>query len=155
MKEHERQAMTLSPADSAALKPRSRTYSLPGGTTAPTLARQHVRAYLGAWRIPAAAVDDAATIASELTTNAVRHTESPFVEVEIGLFPGGVRIAVHDSGPRPDTPLTEIAELAEGGLSERGRGLGIVRALATCWGAEPTNGTGLRVWAAIDQEARS
>ncbi|MFF3460707.1 ATP-binding protein [Streptomyces sp. NPDC002730] len=136
------------PAQMATTPPRH-AYVLDGDATAPSRARRHVRDDLTSWRMPAECIDNAVAIVSELTTNAVEHTDSERIRVEIERFPDEVQVAVRDSGPRPDTPFDEIPA-KDHCLSEHGRGLDIVRRLATRWGASPTPGSGLRVWAAIE-----
>jgi anti-sigma regulatory factor (Ser/Thr protein kinase) len=74
--------------------------------------------------------DDAAIITTELATNAVIHARTDFT-VTIARRPGGtIRVAVRDDSlvpPRPRRPLP---------LEGSGRGLGLVEAMATGWGAD-------------------
>lgn len=127
-------------------------YVLDGTETAPARARRHVRMDLTALRLPEECIERAVLVVSELATNAVRHTGSERIRLEIEPFADEVHVAVRDSGPRPQTPLHQIAvEQGDPADCEHGRGLDIVRQLSTRWGSSPTPGAGLRVWAAIER----
>ena len=95
----------------------------------PTQARHFVIDTLAAWEC-GAPLDDAALIATELATNAVLHAGTGFTVV-VSRRPGGtIRIAVRDASmvrPRPRRA---------GPLESSGRGLRLVEALATDWGAD-------------------
>jgi anti-sigma regulatory factor (Ser/Thr protein kinase) len=89
--------------------------------------------------------DDVILYASELATNAAQHSDSrkPGGTFTVGtqLLPGDqVQIEVEDDGGPWVEPSPDPA---------RGRGLDIVRALATACEVTPTD-TGRRVWARID-----
>jgi two-component sensor histidine kinase len=76
-------------------------------------------------------------VVSELATNAVRHADGTY-EVIITLDDGGVTVAVADSNPKlPERRAPDV---------EGGRGLTIVAALTSDWGAEPVEGDGKLVW---------
>lgn len=91
------------------------------------------------------AAGDAAVCVSELATNAVLHSRSGRpggrFSVCVALQPGSVRVAVADEGGpwRPE----------RNGDGQSGRGLLIVRALASRWGREE-NEAGRTVWFEID-----
>jgi serine/threonine-protein kinase RsbW len=73
--------------------------------------------------------DDVATVATELAANAVTHTgsgRSGFFAVEVTWTAGMVRVTVADGG----APSEPRFDADPGPLSERGRGLVIVRSLA-------------------------
>ena len=81
-------------------------------------------------------------LTSELVTNAVVHTTTPFV-LDVTLEPGVVRVAVVDGGagePRAQGP---------GAASEHGRGLQLVADLASRWGTDPLP-HGKQVWFELD-----
>lgn len=82
-------------------------------------------------------VDAAELMASELTSNCVRHAGTAFdVSVQVREV---IRVEVCDSGggdPRPLSPGPE---------EPSGRGLMIVQALSRSWGVEPA-GDGKKVW---------
>ncbi|MFJ8388565.1 ATP-binding protein [Streptomyces sp. NPDC094438] len=132
----------------AATGPESRAYVFDRDLTAPTLARRRVREDLTGWKVSPDHIDIAVQVISEIATNAVEHTESVRIRLEVQRHPDEIEVAVRDSGPRPRAGLT--ARNGSGnGLAEGGRGLYLVQELAARWGAEPTPGNGLRVWAAI------
>ncbi len=82
-------------------------------------------------------VDAAELMASELTSNCVRHAGTAFdVRVQVR---GDIRVEVSDHGggePRPLSP---------GPDEPSGRGLMIVQAMSRSWGVEPA-GEGKKVW---------
>ena len=80
----------------------------------------------------------ASLLASELATNALRHTRGGF-ELVVDLAAAHVRIEVHDTSPT--APLPRRPDADEGG----GRGLLIVGSLADAWGVERRPG-GKAVW---------
>ncbi|MFF1737216.1 ATP-binding protein [Streptomyces sp. NPDC058247] len=132
----------------AATGPESRAYVLDRDLTAPTLARHRVREDLTDWKVSPNHIDTAVQVISEIATNAVEHTQSLRIRLEVQRYPDEIEIAVRDSGPRPGGALTARNGFGNG-LTEGGRGLYLVQELAARWGAEPTPGNGLRVWAAI------
>jgi serine/threonine-protein kinase RsbW len=96
------------------------------------------------------AADDIILCASELATNAVRHSRSRLsggmVTLHVELSRGDhVRIAVVDDGG----PWT-----GTGSGPDRGRGLSIVAALAADWGIA-TGPAGRTAWALFDWSASS
>ncbi|MGW0661838.1 ATP-binding protein [Streptodolium elevatio] len=107
-------------------KPITRSYVLPDAPGSAKLARDHVRALLFAQRLPHL-TDDAALLASELTTNAVLHA-SGRPELRLRLDESTLRIEVVDSGQGvPGTPPPSLDRTF-------GRGLWIVERLSTRWG---------------------
>ncbi|MFE4264511.1 ATP-binding protein [Streptomyces sp. NPDC056883] len=123
-----------------------RVYVLDRTATVPTIARRRVRAALVDWQVPPEDIDTAVQVISEIATNAIEHTLSRRVCLEVERYPDEIQVAVRDSGPRPQAPL---AARTDAGMEEGGRGLLLVHALAARWGAEPVPGNGLRVWATI------
>jgi anti-sigma regulatory factor (Ser/Thr protein kinase) len=92
------------------------------------------------------ALDDAMLVASELVTNAVRHSlcaQDEFVAVRISRN-GWLRIAVVDPGAS-----YQNAEIAERPIELGGLGLKVVEQLAARWGTE-RRGDGYRVWAELE-----
>ncbi|MCS0637197.1 ATP-binding protein [Streptomyces sp. LP05-1] len=108
-------------------------------------------ARLGAWEVPEAAVEAAALIVAELAANAFTHGRLPGRDFRLALkVPGDgrvLRIEVTDTraerlpGTRPGRPVFD---------SESGRGLLLVDALASRWGAASEPVPRKTVWAELD-----
>ena len=107
-------------------------------------ARNVVSVLLPGWALPDDVCCDAVLVVSELVTNAFLHApETASFELEIARRLNGVRVSVADgSSLRP-----MIRELSSDLPS--GRGLHIVKILATQWGSEAHHG-GKRVWVDLD-----
>ena len=120
---------------------------VPATAHGPAAARRVVSALLPAWELPELC-DDAELVVSELVTNAYRHAPgTDSFELELVRRDDGVRIALADGNSvRP-----VIAELASDN-QPTGRGMALVAALATRWGAEDHHG-GKRVWVDLDRDA--
>jgi anti-sigma regulatory factor (Ser/Thr protein kinase) len=73
------------------------------------------------------AVEDTCLMVSELTTNCVRYTSTPFV-VGVDHTPQGVRVEVTDNGG--GEPVLQPLQFTEPG----GRGLRIIQVLSDDWG---------------------
>jgi anti-sigma regulatory factor (Ser/Thr protein kinase) len=89
---------------------------------------------------------DATLVASELVTNAVRHslcTEDEYLSVLV-TRDGRLRISVLDPGRSG-----RDAEIADRPIELGGLGLKVVEQLATAWGAE-RHDEGYSVWAELD-----
>ncbi len=111
--------------------------SLPGDRASVGEARVWLDATLQALRVPAAMIDSATLVLSELVTNAITHTRSGQQGGEVT-----VEALVHHQGAR--TELT--VRVVDGGATtvprprevspdaEHGRGLFLVQALAQAWG---------------------
>ncbi|WAX76843.1 ATP-binding protein [Streptomyces sp. KMM 9044] len=115
------------------------------------LARRLVSHRLDDWGHPyTAPVNETVTlITSELTANAVRHGHAPGRDfhVQLTLTEDVVRIEVTDTrtekGPPANPPATDS-------LSESGRGMLLVTALADDWGVSPRQSApGKAVWAEL------
>ncbi|WP_326594797.1 ATP-binding protein [Streptomyces sp. NBC_01803] len=118
-------------------------FALPAVDASTSEARRRTRLKLAEWRTPDETCDDAQLVMSELVTNALRHTGSHTVVCELRLLGGLLRIAVTGDGMGPQEPPRPAAE-----EDESGRGLFLVRALATVWGVRPREGgRGHVVWA--------
>jgi anti-sigma regulatory factor (Ser/Thr protein kinase) len=120
---------------------------LPAAPEAAAMARLRVRELLESRDAPveADAVDVAVLAASELVTNAVQAEPSETVTLGLALRAGCLRIAVLDTSPEPPA----VREAAPGELTEDGRGLALVAALASCWGWHRIPGGGKAVYAEI------
>jgi anti-sigma regulatory factor (Ser/Thr protein kinase) len=95
-------------------------------------------------------LEDGLLVASELVTNAVRHSGcggEHRLSVEVGRRDGNLVISVHDPGLSRD-----VAEPAEREVSDPGgRGLQIIQRLSVRWGSERPDG--YRVWAELPVRA--
>ena len=110
---------------------------------APAQARRFVREELTGLLRPGAAVadvlDQAELLTSEVAANAVKASRQSF-EVALAVHHTWVQVGVMDQGP--GWPELQDPDPREPG----GRGLRIVAAVATAWGAEPVPAGGKRVW---------
>jgi anti-sigma regulatory factor (Ser/Thr protein kinase) len=120
---------------------------LPGAVPS---ARLHARLVVCEWGL-AGLAGDAELIVSELVTNAVTHgmravaaADPPPVRLRLARLPGGVQIEVWDSCD--DMPQVRCDPLGE---ETGGRGLVLVAALATRWGACRAPGGGKCVFAVL------
>ncbi|MFE9906396.1 ATP-binding protein [Streptomyces achromogenes] len=102
---------------------------LPRQTCAAPDARHFVVDVLKDWGL-LGVLDDAATVVTELVTNAVQHTKTPTIRVIVRRMPSNVvRVIVIDK--RPDAwPALQSA----GPLECAGRGLALVDAVTRAWG---------------------
>ncbi len=87
-------------------------------------------------------VDRAVLVASELVTNAIRHTPDGGT-IDVQVAPELLRLEVSDASH------THPAELPHGEHATHGRGLPIISSLASSWGVHDS-ATGKTVWATID-----
>jgi anti-sigma regulatory factor (Ser/Thr protein kinase) len=103
---------------------------LPVEASSAAAARHIVAELLAAWQLPQFS-DDLQLIASELVTNAYQHTPyADSFELELIGRRGSVRVSIADGS----TIKPVIKELDPS--SPTGRGLQLVRALSSRWGAE-------------------
>ncbi|MFF3740846.1 ATP-binding protein [Streptomyces sp. NPDC002566] len=124
-------------------------YSLhiPNDPRAVTICRRTLRLILtmhGLIRL----VDTAELLATELVSNAVRHTKGP-AALRVHWSAGVLRIGAWDADPEPTEPPKTPKPLDRLTDAENGRGLALVRAYAQVWGWQPqsTNGgRGKYVW---------
>ncbi|MEV1021601.1 ATP-binding protein [Streptomyces sp. NPDC050264] len=118
-------------------------------------ARRMTRDHLSGWGACDDTCDAAALVVSELVTNAIVHTASRRIHCELHELCDDagerVRIAVRDEGSLPgDTRAAGRIAPEE----EHGRGLLLVAAVSTAWGAQET-GPGLLVWAELPRDAQA
>ncbi|MEU9398940.1 ATP-binding protein [Streptomyces sp. NPDC048242] len=118
--------------------------TLPREPESAATARRLVRAACAAWGLHGAA-ENGALVVSELVANAVRHARRDSIRVVVErVAPGTVRVAVADFSralPEPCTPKDD---------EEGGRGLTLVAALASNWGADERR-WGKVVWAELEE----
>jgi anti-sigma regulatory factor (Ser/Thr protein kinase) len=120
---------------------------LPHAPSSVGVARRRLSSELLAHGVRAGVVDDASVIVSELLSNALRHARPlPSGQIRVSWVRNGdeVEVAVSDGGamtePRRSQPTLS---------SLGGRGLGIVEALAECWGVRHEEGC-TTVWAVLN-----
>lgn len=99
-------------------------------------ARHFVAAVLGNWGLDS---EDLLLLVSELATNAVLHARSDF-EVSVERSRDHVRVEVFDQNTR----LPSFAVAPPDAYS--GRGLMLLRELATAWGVESHSDVGKTIW---------
>jgi anti-sigma regulatory factor (Ser/Thr protein kinase) len=117
---------------------RRMTETFPDAPEFVSRARHDVEAFLRGADVSEDVMQTAALLASELVTNAVLHAHSPFtLTAELGAQ--RLRVEVEDAS----TQLPEV--LRPTPSSAAGRGMFMVEALSSRWGAEPMPG-GKRVW---------
>ncbi|MGW6389196.1 ATP-binding protein [Streptomyces sp. NPDC055103] len=119
-------------------------FELPALTSSVARARRLAEERLILWGCGPGIRETVALVVSELVTNAVVHTASGRVICELREGEDTLRIAVRDEGGPAGPRMRDCGE------EERGRGLLIVDALCTAWGADRTgHGTAQIVWAEL------
>ncbi|MEV4945363.1 ATP-binding protein [Streptomyces sp. NPDC053755] len=119
-------------------------FELPARTVSVARARRLAEERLILWGCDPEIRDTVTLIVSELVTNAVVHTASAHVVCELREGEEQLRIAVRDEGGPADPRIRDCGE------EERGRGLVLVDALCSAWGADSTgHGTARIVWAEL------
>jgi anti-sigma regulatory factor (Ser/Thr protein kinase) len=105
------------------------------------VARRFVASACELWRCEEVS-EDAVAIVSELVGNVVRHAGTE-ADLRLELRRELLTVAVTDGNPR--FPIVRPPSTTR----ENGLGLGIVTALSTAWGANPTSAGGKVVWATL------
>lgn len=118
--------------------------SLSAGPEIVPVARRFVVDQLQRWRVRSELREDAALIASELVTNALRYGPPPIM-LDISLAGDRVRLSVADSSPEAPHAVAPVF------LAESGRGLALLQALSASWGSE-IDALGKRVWCELAPE---
>lgn len=134
-------------ADLVAHGMRSAALVLPADVRASGQARRFLAHVLAEWRVPDETVQTALLLQSELVTNAVVHAESSS-ELRVQLSEGRLRVQVRDGGGGAQPPVVADAPAADP-LRVHGRGLLLVDALSSEWGAEQ-DATGATAWFVLD-----
>jgi anti-sigma regulatory factor (Ser/Thr protein kinase) len=117
---------------------------IPNDPRAVTVSRRTLRLILtmhGLIRL----VDVAELLATELVSNAVRHTKGP-AALRVRWSAGVLRIGAWDADPAPPEPPVPLEQAVD---REEGRGLALVKACADLWGWQPLARQGNRgkvVW---------
>ncbi|MER7516613.1 ATP-binding protein [Streptomyces sp. NPDC126499] len=119
-------------------------FELPARTESVSRARRLAEERLILWGCGPDIRETVALVVSELVTNAVVHTASARFVCELREGEERLRIAVRDEGGPAGPRIRDCGE------EERGRGLILVDALASAWGADRTgHGTAQIVWAEL------
>ncbi|MGW1001678.1 ATP-binding protein [Streptomyces sp. NPDC002520] len=114
------------------------TLHIPNDLRAVTICRRTLRLILTMHGL-IGMVDTAELLATELVSNAVRHTKGP-AALRVRRSPEGmVWIGAWDTDPEPPDPPRPLEQAGE---LEEGRGLGLVMACAEYWGWQPSAGFG-------------
>ncbi|WP_405906594.1 ATP-binding protein [Streptomyces sp. NBC_00828] len=126
------------------------TWQLPRIPRSAGRARALLREQFAAWKVDGEVTDTAELLLSELVTNSIQHGYVPPGR-EIGLrlvrYEGRLRVEVADA----NTAWPVASTAAEGDERGRGRGLGLVAALADRWGCCPRrHGIGKAVWVELE-----
>jgi len=138
------------PESTEATDPDSWEYSLyiPNDLRAVTVSRRTLRLILTMHGL-IGLVDVAELLASELVSNAVRHTKGP-AALRVRWSAGVLRIGAWDADSRQPQPPRDLGQIVESEEEEEdGRGLGMVLACADLWGWQPLSRFGNRgkfVW---------
>ncbi|MFF2994778.1 ATP-binding protein [Streptomyces sp. NPDC057950] len=121
------------------------TLTIPNDLRAVTVSRRTLRLILTAHGL-IGLVDVAELLATELVSNAVRHTKGPAALRVRWAPPGTLRLGAWDADPEPPEPPRPSDRFAE---REEGRGLELVQACSDLWGWQPLSRFGNRgkyVW---------
>ncbi|MER7836543.1 ATP-binding protein [Streptomyces sp. NPDC096040] len=121
------------------------TLTIPNDLRAVTVSRHTLRLVLTAHGL-VRFLEVAELLATELVSNAVRHTKGPAALRVRWSPPGTLRIGAWDADPEPPEPPVPLEGLGE---LEEGRGLALVRACSDLWGWQPLSRFGNRgkyVW---------
>lgn len=120
-------------------------WRLPTSRRSPARGRVLLAEQAREWKLPPDTADTAVLLVSELLTNACLHARAPrgrYIAARCVLGDGGLRVEVSDAGGS-ELPVAREA----GPDDETGRGLALVAALASRWGAYPRrHGIGKTVW---------
>ena len=123
-------------------RPLSTTLTVTADATATRSARALVRDLCATASIGPQAVETAVLLVTELVSNAIQHGGgSALVDADVDRT--RLRVSVADSDPR--LPTAALAAID----AERGRGLLLVEALSSRWGATPLD-DGKVVWFELD-----
>ncbi|MEU6506817.1 ATP-binding protein [Streptomyces sp. NPDC046942] len=116
------------------------TLYIPNDLRAVTVARRTLRLILTLYDLTGL-LEVAELLATELVSNAVRHTKGP-AALRVCRSPEGmVWIGAWDTDPVPPDPPRALEQVAE---LEAGRGLGLIMACAEYWGWQPAARFGYR-----------
>lgn len=120
--------------------------TLAPGFESPMTARNVTKVTLTEWSL-GSLCEDAAVIASELTTNAIRHGvgDDPDGTLRLILVRYRDHFVCMVTDPADEPPSLQEPDH----IAESGRGLHIIAAMSRAWGWTPLPGGGKAVWAAL------
>lgn len=118
------------------------SYALPTDGSAPGRARDYARRLMAPYHLAERVRRTVVLVVSELVTNAVQHGDAP-LGFAVVVADDVVHVEVRDHG----APLPLVREAPAASL--RGRGLAIVRRVATDWGVVEHAEGGKTVWADV------
>ncbi len=93
--------------------------------------------------VAAEGLRDAELLTSELVSNALRHSESGRVRLQVSCGDGKLRVDVTDEAPPLELPSEPHMP---GPDAESGRGLPLLALMAHRWGVSRAEGVGNQVW---------
>ncbi|MET8246481.1 SpoIIE family protein phosphatase [Streptomyces sp. NPDC005202] len=134
-------ALLLMRYDGMAVRPLRESWTVWRVPEAVRHGRRFTRRTLRAWGVTEE-TDAVLLVVSELVTNALVHTGGQ-VRLDLTLVNHRLRVAVADTSPRTPVKPTSIGWEATGG-----RGILLVEAMSSAWGALPVSG-GKQVWAEL------
>jgi hypothetical protein len=120
--------------------------ALPADELAPGLARRFLRRTLNDWRVAEPVVDAALLCSSEVVTNVVMHVRRSSV-LTVKCDGEHLAVAVHQPRGVNESSIKPVDGLEP--LRVAGRGLALVDAVASRWGADST-ASGTCVWFELD-----
>ncbi|MFE3866328.1 ATP-binding protein [Streptomyces goshikiensis] len=123
------------------------SFILPGRSyITPAKARRHAADTLRDWDVQSECAERVLLIVSELVTNSIQHSHSPYIVLSFEICAGSVLIFVSTQGSTLGMPIGprshEVMDLS-------GRGLFLVDIMAARWGTERVKDKGITVWAAV------
>lgn len=121
------------------------TYRLPRAAASVPTARALVEEICGDFRMPIRVTETAVLLTSEVMSNAVLHGAGA-TTLTIEVRPGRLRVSVHDEGEGAPHVQRRLPPDAD-----HGRGVFLVEALASRWGADRRSPVGKTVWFELDR----
>lgn len=111
-------------------------------------ARATVDAALTSWGCPPGVVDDSRLLVSELLTNSVNHAPGGWITLDVMLV--GDRLLVEVTDDSLAQPVVRQPDHRQ----EQGRGMFLVQAIASAWGARTGRRGGKTTWCTLAVDGR-